>query len=324
MKNKIPFGPIPSRRLGRSLGINNIPPKICTYSCVYCQVGKTYNLSKGRKEFYKIEEIKKQVLQKIVELKEQDEKIDFLSFVPDGEPTLDINLGKEIESLKETGIPIAVITNASLINRTDVRKDLRKADWVSIKIDAVKEKTWKRVNRPHPDLSLTNILEGMIKFSNEYKGKLHTETMLIKDINSDKETIREIAAFIQTLKINKAYISIPIRPTASKSAGIPSEEKVNMAYNLFKEKGINTEILSGYSPLEFPATKNVSEEILNITSVHPMREKDVKNILKKSDKDWDIVENLLEKGELKMVKFGKNKFFLRSLKRKNPDGKNKR
>ncbi len=315
MKSRIPFGPVPSRRLGRSLGINNIPPKVCTYSCIYCQVGKTYNLSKERKEFYKIEEIKNQVSRKINELKKQKEEIDFLSFVPDGEPTLDINLGKEIEILKDYGIPIAVITNGSLINQADVRRDLSKADWVSLKIDAVSEKVWKKVNRPHPDLSLKDILEGIVKFSNEYKRRLYTETMLINRINTDKKVIEEIADFIRTLKIKKAYISIPTRPPASKSAGVPSEATINMAYNLFTERNLNAELLSDYSPIEFPATKNVREEILNITSVHPMREKDVKNILDKAGKTWKIVEDLLVKGELKMVNFGKNKFFLRSFKR---------
>lgn len=315
MKNKIPFGPVPSRRLGRSLGINNIPPKVCTYSCIYCQVGKTYNFSKERKEFYKIEEIKKQVSEKINELKKQKEKIDFLSFVPDGEPMLDINLGAEIEILKDSGIPIAVITNGSLINRADVRRDLSKADWVSVKIDAVSEKVWKKINRPHPDLSLKDILEGIAKFSKNYKGSLYTETMLIKDVNTHKNEIEEIADFIGTLKINTAYISIPTRPPASKSAGVPDEAIINMAYNLFTERNLNVELLSGYSEEEFPSTKNVSEEILSITSVHPMREKDVKNILDKANKTWKIVEDLLAKGELKMVNFGKNKFFLRSFKR---------
>lgn len=315
MKNSITFGPVPSRRLGRSLGINNIPPKICTYSCVYCQVGKTYNLSIERKEFYKIEEIKNQVEEKIDELKKLKEKIDFLSFVPDGEPTLDINLGKEIELLKDSGIPIAVITNGSLINLPDVRRDLSKADWVSVKIDAVSEKVWKKINRPQPDLSLKDILEGIVKFSNTYKGSLYTETMLIKGLNTHKKDIEEIADFIGTLKINTAYISIPTRPPASKSAEVPDEATINMAYNLFTERNMNVELLSGYSPIEFPATKNVSEEILSITSVHPMREKDVKNILDKANKTWTIVEDLLAKGELKMVNFGKNKFFLRSFKR---------
>jgi wyosine [tRNA(Phe)-imidazoG37] synthetase (radical SAM superfamily) len=315
MKNRITFGPVPSRRLGRSLGINNIPPKICTYSCVYCQVGKTYNLSIERKEFYKIEEIRNQVEEKIDELKKLKEKIDFLSFVPDGEPTLDINLGKEIKMLKNFGIPIAVITNGSLINRKDVRKDLSKADWVSVKIDAVSEKIWKKINRPHPGLSIKDILEGIVKFSNTYKGNLYTETMLTKGINTNKKNIEEIADFLGTLKINTAYISIPTRPPASKKACVPGEATINMAYNLLMERNLKVELLSGYSPIEFPATKNAKEEILNITSVHPMREKDIKNILDKSGKTWKIVEDLLVKGELKMVNFGKNKFFLRSFKK---------
>ena len=151
MKSRIPFGPIPSRRLGRSLGINNIPPKICTYSCIYCQVGKTYDLTKKRREFYEVEEIKNQVFKKISDSKKQKEKIDFLSFVSDGEPTLDINLGREIELLKDSKIPVAVITNASLIDQSDVREDLSKADWVSIKIDAVDEAIWKTVNCPRND-----------------------------------------------------------------------------------------------------------------------------------------------------------------------------
>jgi len=315
MKNSIPFGPIPSRRLGRSLGINNIPPKICTYSCIYCQVGKTYDLTKKRREFYSLEEIKNQVFKKITGLKKQKEKIDFLSFVSDGEPTLDINLGKEIESLKDSGIPIAVITNGSLINQANVKKDLGKANWVSVKIDAVNEKIWKKINRPHPDLSLKDILEGIAEFSNEYKGSFNTETMLIDCINTDKNHMKKIADFIGTLKINKAYISIPTRPTTIKSLKVPDEETINITYNLFAKKNINTELLTGYSPIEFPATDNVREEILSITSVHPMREEDVKNILDKVDADWNIIKKLLEEGEIKMVKFGKNKFFLRSFKR---------
>ncbi len=320
MKNSIPFGPVPSRRLGKSLGINNIPPKTCTYACIYCQVGKTLELTKDRREFYKIEKIKKEVLRKIEEIKKQKERIDFLSFVSDGEPTLDINLGKEIDILKDTRIPIAVITNGSLINQTDVRKDLSKADWVSIKIDAISEQIWKKVNCPQPDLSLNDILKGIVDFSNNYKGNLNTETMLIDNINTDEKHIVKLADFISTLKISKAYISIPTRPTTIKSIKIPNEEKINIVYSLFKEKKLNVELLSGYSAEEFPASKNVKEEILNITAVHPMREEDIKNILKKANKNWSIVENLLEKGDLKMVKFRENKFFLRNFKRNVANG----
>ncbi len=127
----IAFGPVPSRRLGQSLGINNIPPKICTYSCIYCQLGITNNQIAQRKSFYKPKEIKHAVKNKIKEARGRREAIDYLTFVPDGEPTLDINLGKEIELLKTLDIRIAVITNASLLWKKDVQDDLSKVDCVS-------------------------------------------------------------------------------------------------------------------------------------------------------------------------------------------------
>jgi wyosine [tRNA(Phe)-imidazoG37] synthetase (radical SAM superfamily) len=137
----IAFGPVPSRRLGRSLGINNIPPKVCTYACVYCQVGRTTEMTIGRRTFYDPDEVLQDVQEKISKSDEAGEPIDYLTFVPDGEPTLDTNLGREIDLLTPLGIPIAVITNNSLLSRQDVRDDLVGADWVSLKVDAVGERT---------------------------------------------------------------------------------------------------------------------------------------------------------------------------------------
>ena len=111
----IAYGPVPSRRLGQSLGINNIPPKICTYSCIYCQIGRTLNMHVNQQAFYEPKDILKDVKNKVKEAKSKKEPIDYLAFVPDGEPTLDINLGEEIEMLNSLGIKIAVITNASLL-----------------------------------------------------------------------------------------------------------------------------------------------------------------------------------------------------------------
>jgi wyosine [tRNA(Phe)-imidazoG37] synthetase (radical SAM superfamily) len=135
----IAFGPVPSRRLGRSLGINNIPPKICTYSCVYCQVGRTHKLQVERRPFYEPQEVLRDVRAKVEKAREAGEPIEYLTFVPDGEPTLDVHLGQEIELLRPLGLPIAVISNTSLIWRQDVREDLMGADWVSLKVDAVEE-----------------------------------------------------------------------------------------------------------------------------------------------------------------------------------------
>ena len=142
----ITFGPVPSRRLGRSLGINNIPPKVCTYSCVYCQVGKTRRMQVERCPFYEPEGIFKSVRKQVLKAKKRGESIDYLTFVPDGEPTLDTNLGDEIDLLKSIGIKIAIITNASLIYREDVREDLMKADWVSLKLDSIRKASWRKIN----------------------------------------------------------------------------------------------------------------------------------------------------------------------------------
>ena len=121
------------------LGINNIPPKICSYSCIYCQIGRTDSMSISRKEYYSPNQIFDEVGKKVTKLRNSNEQVDYLTFVPDGEPTLDINLGKEIELLKQLGIKIAVITNSSLLWDENVRKNLMNADWVSVKIDSVNE-----------------------------------------------------------------------------------------------------------------------------------------------------------------------------------------
>jgi wyosine [tRNA(Phe)-imidazoG37] synthetase (radical SAM superfamily) len=176
----IAFGPVPSRRLGRSLGINNIPSKICTYSCAYCQVGRTLQITVERRPYYSPEEIFQQVAEKVKSSADQGLAIDYLTFVPDGEPTLDINLGPEIDMLRSLGIKIAVvISNASLIWDESVRDDLSKADWVSVKVDAVDERIWRLMDRPHRALRQEAILQGILDFSKEFKGTLVSESMLL-------------------------------------------------------------------------------------------------------------------------------------------------
>lgn len=214
----IVFGPVPSRRLGRSVGINNIPPKICSYACAYCQLGRTLKMQIGRKAYYNVEDIAAEVREKTKDLKDRGEKIDYLTFVSDGEPTLDINLGNEIEALKPLGIKIAVITNASLIWQEDVRCELAKADWVSLKVDAVTDEIWRKIDRPHGKLNHKDIFDGMMKFSKDYKGYLATETMMAKGLNDSEAELEKIASFLSKLKPDKAYVSIPTRPPAEKSS----------------------------------------------------------------------------------------------------------
>ncbi|RLF93643.1 radical SAM protein [Thermococci archaeon] len=309
----IAFGPVPSRRLGHSLGINNIPPKFCTYSCVYCQIGRTINMENERREFYKIEKIIEDVEKKVKEARKRGEKIDHLTFVPDGEPALDINIGKEIGFLKNLGIKIAVITNGSLIWKRDVQNDLCKADWVSLKVDAVSKEIWQRIDRPHKSLDLEEILEGIAEFSKIFKGELTTETMLIKGINDKYEEIKKIASFLEKLKPYKSYISIPTRPPAEKWAVPANEHNINMAFQVFNERDIDAEYLIGYEGNAFAFTGNIEEDLLSITSVHPMREEGVKELLKKADADWGVVEKLIRESKLMEVEYQGKKYYMRKI-----------
>ena len=207
----IPFGPIPSRRLGRSLGINNIPPKVCSYSCVYCQLGRTINMQTEPRSFYEPVRLVQEVKDKVDKTRAAGEAIDYLTFVPDGEPGLDINLGEEIEGLKPLGIRIATISNASLLWRNEIRERLSEADWVSVKVDAVDPATWRRVNRPHRSLDLAKILDGIREFAKSFRGQLVTETMLVNGLNDSESDAEQIGAFVATLQPDIAYVSIPTR-----------------------------------------------------------------------------------------------------------------
>ncbi len=309
----IAFGPVPSRRLGRSLGINNIPPKVCTYSCVYCQLGRTIKMQVERRAFYQPEEILKDVGRKVESAREAGESIDYLTFVPDGEPTLDINLGHEIELLKPLGIKIAVITNASLIWNEDVRDDLMKADWVSLKMDSVREEIWHRINRPHGSLQLTSILDGALEFAQAFKGELATETMLVKGVNDGDDHIREVAGFLARLRPAIAYLAIPTRPPAEKWVQPPSEEIINRAYQILSERVDQAEYLIGYEGNAFAFTGNVEEDLLSITSVHPMREDAVSEFLARAGADWSVVHRLIAQDQLVESKYDGLTFYVRRL-----------
>ena len=309
----IAFGPVPSRRLGQSLGINNIPPKICTYSCIYCQLGRTNNQIVQREAFYKPKEINHAVKDKIKEARGRGETIDYLTFVPDGEPTLDINLRKEIEKLKKLNIRVAVITNGSLLWKKDVQDDLSKADCVSLKIDTVNEKNWKKINRPHRLLKIGEVLSGLNEFSQNFQGELITETMLIKNTNDNTQELEKIADFIEGLIPKKSYISIPIRPPTEKWVTPAAEFDINMAYQVLKERGIDAEFLTGYEGNAFAYTGNVEEDLLSITCVHPMREEGVNNFLSKAKAGWSIIEKMIKEDKLVEVGYKGNKFYMRKL-----------
>lgn len=307
------FGPVPSRRLGRSVGINNIPPKACTYSCVYCQLGRTLNMRITREEFYPPAEILRQAEQKIADAGAKQEPIDYVTFVPDGEPTLDRNLGQEIASLKQCGIKIAVITNASLLWDVEVRDAVCQADWVSVKIDAATEKTWRRLNRPYRMLRLDRILRGMADFAQDFRGELTTETMLVHGFNDTQEELDPIADVITGLRPRTSYLAIPTRPPAESRARPVTEEALNLAYQALRARGLTAEYLLGYEGNAFAWTGDVAEDILSITAVHPMRADAVRAFLHKAGAGWNVIDRLLVEQKLRMLDYQGYVFYLRAL-----------
>jgi wyosine [tRNA(Phe)-imidazoG37] synthetase (radical SAM superfamily) len=306
----IVYGPVPSRRLGKSLGVNNIPPKICTYNCKYCQVGKTFKMQTDRQEFYFPEEIASQVKKKLLNLSSADFP-DYISIIPDGEPTLDINLGELIRRLGAFGLPVAVFTNSSLLSRKDVRDDLAKADYVSIKVDSAKDFSWRKINNPHKNLSLDQILQGIISFTRQYSGELATETMLIKYLNDSFQELEKVAEFLQQIQPDIAYVAIPTRPPAFEGAAAADETSVALAYEVFLRHNLKTELLTGYEGNAFASSGDFRNDMLSITAVHPMRREAVMELMAKSSATEENLDMLIDTGLLKKIQFNNEEYYLR-------------
>jgi wyosine [tRNA(Phe)-imidazoG37] synthetase (radical SAM superfamily) len=309
---EIAFGPVPSRRLGHSLGINNIPPKHCSYSCIYCQVGPTPAQEITPRVFYPPQEIRRQVEQRLQAVRERGEAVDYLTFVPDGEPTLDSQLGEAIDSLSDLGLPIAVISNATLIGRKEVRAILNRADWVSLKVDSVYPDIWQQINRPHPDLGMTDILEGIRTFARTYSGKLVSETMLLAGINDSEKAMQSLGHFLSEAGIPRAYLAIPHRPPAVSGVHGPDEAGITRAYQTLVAEGVEVELLTGYEGEDFASSGDFQRDILAITAVHPLRESAVSTLAEKAGADMGVVANLVQSGELRRVEHAGEMFYIRT------------
>jgi wyosine [tRNA(Phe)-imidazoG37] synthetase (radical SAM superfamily) len=318
--HRIAFGPIPSRRLGRSLGVNNIPAKVCSYACRYCQVGMTTEQSVEPRAFFEPGHIRDAVATHLGRIRAAGQDADHLSFVPDGEPTLDSGLGQSIDALRELGIPVAVITNASLLWRADVRARLAAADLVSVKVDSALEGMWRRVNGPHRDLDLELVLEGISEFAVGYAGTLITETMLVAGLNDSAQSLAATAAFLATIAPRTAYLAVPIRPPAVAGTHRPDEAVLVGAYQTFAAQLPAVELLTGHEVGGFAHTGDAREDLLAITAVHPMRASAVRQLLAEDGATWDVVEMLLASGELTAVEHAEEHFYLRRVHRAAPAG----
>ncbi|WP_129410071.1 radical SAM protein [Marinitoga lauensis] len=304
------FGPVPSRRLGNSLGINLTPLKTCNYSCVYCQLGKTTNFTNERKEYIPTEEI-------IEELNETITKtqipIDYITFVGDGEPTLHSGIGEIIKWIREKygdKYKIAVVTNGSLFYLEEVRKDLKNVDVILPSIDAPDEKKYKLINRPIMKIEYKKVLEGLKMFVKEFKGKVWIEIMLIKGLNDSREDIDKIAEIIKSIDPipEKVFINVPVRPPVEKWVRIPEQKSILYALKTIP----NSSSIAFREEGEFDISRysNSYEAILDITLKHPLRIEQAKKIISEFNENTEIVVNKLIKA-LKIVEYDNEKYLIK-------------
>ncbi len=204
------FGPVPSRRLGMSLGVDLVPKKVCSLDCVYCEVGKTSLLSTERKEYVPYQKVKDELDNYFINNPDPD----YITFSGSGEPTLNSRIGDVIKYLKEIkpAIPIAVLTNGTLLSNKQLRSELMAADLVLPSVDAVSDEVFEKINRPAAELDASTYINGLIDFSNEFKGKIWLEVFILPGYNDSKEELQKIKETILKIKPTSIQLNTLDRP----------------------------------------------------------------------------------------------------------------
>jgi wyosine [tRNA(Phe)-imidazoG37] synthetase (radical SAM superfamily) len=287
---KFVFGPVPSRRLGKSLGIDPVPLKTCNWNCVYCQLGRTKPLSNVRGEFFPPEDILAEVKQALASRTPGD--IDWVTFVGSGETTMYARIGWLIAQVKSiTSLPLAVITNGSLLYQPDVRRELFTADAVLPSLDAGNAMLYRKINRPHPAVSYKKLVDGLVAFRKEYHGKLWLEVMLVQGLNDTPGALLEIAAIVQEIRPDEVHILQPDRPPAENWVQPPDKKALLDAQAILGDVARIVQIHHGDFELQGP--DSLVEAVIGIITRHPMREDELVQTLKRYA-PADIANTLVE------------------------------
>lgn len=261
------FGPVPSRRLGRSLGVDPIPLKTCNWNCVYCQLGRTAPLVHERREWIPRQEILADLEAALAA--HASGEIDWVTFVGSGETTLHQGLGWMLERTRRlTDLPLAVITNGSLLYMPEVRDELARADAVLPSLDAGEARLFRRLNRPHPQSTFERLLEGLIDFRRIYGGRLWVEVMLVRGLNDDEAALRSLAFALEQVGADAVHINVPCRPPAEPWVKYPDHEGLKRAVTLL---GRSAELVQpAEGGFEIRGEGDVVRAILEVITRHPM------------------------------------------------------
>ena len=270
------FGPVPSRRAGRSLGIDPVPLKTCNWNCVYCQLGRTSPLIHARREWHPREEILAEVEAALAA--HPSDEIDWVTFVASGETTLHRGLGRMIERVKRlTEHPVAVITNGSLLYLSRVREELAPSDAVLPSLDAGGATLYRKINRPHPRSTYQRLVQGLIDFRGAYTGKLWVEVMLVQGLNDDEPNLRAIAAVLESVRPDEVHINSPIRPPAEAWVRPPDPEGLMRAGSILGQSARVIQPTEG--AFEVGENDDIIEAVLAVITRHPMRQAELEDSL---------------------------------------------
>ncbi len=270
------FGPVPSRRLGQSLGIDTIPLKTCNWNCVYCQLGRSEPLINERRAWFPREAILAEVAEALGE--HQPGAIDWITFVGSGEPTLHSDIGWLIRQVKAmTDIPVAVITNGSLLYQPEVRAELALADAVMPTLDAGNPELYRKINRPWPELTYDTLVEGLRAFRREYGGRLWIEVMLVKGLNDSEESLRQLAAVLQSIGPDQVHLLLPTRPPVETWVQPADDEAVLRAIAILGE--IAEVLHPREGAFDLSGFDDPVDGVVAIITRHPMREDQIRRAL---------------------------------------------
>lgn len=266
------YGPIPSKRLGQSLGVDPIPLKTCNWNCAYCQLGRSTPMTHERREYVPREAVWAELKQVLAD---NVGPIDWISFVGSGEPTLHVGLGWMIRAIKaETDLPVAVITNGSLLYLPEVQADLHGADLVMPTLVAADEQVYRRIHRPHPKATFARLVEGMTQFRKGYAGRFWIEVMLIRGMNDDPATLEGLARLLQLLEPDQVHLTLPTRPPAEPWVTSPDDEGLMTAVSILGKSAHVVHPTGGAFAL--PPGTPLLDGIVDIITRHPMSEGQVR------------------------------------------------
>lgn len=266
------YGPVPSRRLGISLGVSPIPKKTCNYSCVYCQLGRTTNMTNRRDSFFKLD----QIIDEFDYIIDKKAKFDVITIVGEGEPTLYSDLGKLIlEIKKRTDKPIAIITNGALLSNKEVREELYNADIVLPTFDAVNDEQYRLINRPIRPLNYNDMFDGLVEFSKKFKGNLWLEIMLVKGLNDDEKTLAQFKELLKQIKYDRLYINTPVRPPAEVDVEAVENDIIKKFVDYLNGISIELLVSEGFHS----EIKDDVEAVKSIIKRHPMNQYEIEQFL---------------------------------------------